>query len=107
MLLVDKNHGGIFLRPHKDGPVAGRLEGMFPAFAKRITAEVEIAHEEAGPFEFALVLVRPEQRIDWNKDISSQAAAWSGWKRVTETFTVDDAGRITKIVAGFSLPHRV
>lgn len=27
--------------------------------------------------------------------------------RVTETFTVDNAGRITKIVAGFSLPHRV
>ena len=86
LLLVDPQQGGIFLRPSKQGPVAAALHYSFPAFARRLTARVEIAHEEASPFEFALALSRAEDELVWSHGPPKDALAFSGWHLVSDTF---------------------
>jgi len=90
LLLFAPQGGGIFLRPSKSGPVAAALKWLFPPFARRVVAKVEIAHDDAAAFEFALALSRPDQKIDWSSDFRAQTVAFSGWKRVDKKFTLTD-----------------
>lgn len=90
LLLVDPDQGGLFLRPHENGAVVAVLRWAFPAFARKLVTQVEIAHEEASPFEFAVALTRPDQDLDWRRDPAVQALAFSGWHRVEEKFTLHD-----------------
>lgn len=89
-LLVAGDNGGLFLRPNTHGPVVAALKDAFPAFARSAIATVEIAHEEASPFEFAMALGRPEERLIWNRDTPVGAVAFSGWTRVTRPFELHD-----------------
>ncbi|RWA58505.1 DUF6212 domain-containing protein [Mesorhizobium sp.] len=86
-LLVD---GGLFLRPNTHGPVVAALNSAFPAFARSVVAAVEIAHEEASPFEFAMALGRPEEKLSWKGDAPTGALAFSGWTRVSRPFELHD-----------------
>jgi glycosyltransferase involved in cell wall biosynthesis len=90
LLLVAADNGGIFLRPSTQGPVVGVLHSAFPAFARRVVATVEIAHEEASPFEFALALARPEDKVDWRGNAPVGAMAFSGWTKVSNPFELRD-----------------
>ncbi|TGP57160.1 glycosyltransferase [bacterium M00.F.Ca.ET.230.01.1.1] len=82
--------GGIFLRPSTHGPVVAALNSAFPAFARSVVATVEIAHEEASPFEFAMALGRPEEKLVWKHDAPVGALAFSGWTRVSRPFELHD-----------------
>lgn len=86
LLLYAPNRGGIFLRPHAKGPVAAILAGIFPPLARSVTAHVEIANEDASPFEFAMALTRSGVEPEWNGHNPTNALAFSGWQRVEETF---------------------
>jgi glycosyltransferase involved in cell wall biosynthesis len=90
LLMVDPNNSGIYLRPHKSGPVVAKLPWVFPPFASSVVAQVEIAHEDAGDFEFAMALTRSDESVDWNRDVPAQAKAFSGWVRVHEKFVLQD-----------------
>lgn len=90
LLLVAGDNGGIFLRPSTHGPVVAALNAAFPAFARSAIATVEIAHEEASPFEFAMALGRPEEKLVWNRDAPVGALAFSGWTRVSKPFELHD-----------------
>jgi GT2 family glycosyltransferase len=85
-ILVEPNGEGLFLRPNARGTVAAVLSSIFPPFAKKIIASVEIAHEEASAFDFAMVLTKPGESPNWKRDVSSQVVAFSGWHRVEEKF---------------------
>ncbi len=89
-LLVAGNDGGIFLRPNTRGPVVAALNSAFPAFARSVIATVEIAHEDASPFEFAMALGRQEEKLVWKHDAPVGALAFSGWTRVSEPFELHD-----------------
>ncbi|TIX72960.1 MAG: hypothetical protein E5V30_03825 [Mesorhizobium sp.] len=86
LLLVAPDGGGVFLRPHPDGAVAASLDHQFPPFFRAIEATVEIAHADAPALDFALALARPDQTIDWQRDISGQTLAFSGWMTVADKF---------------------
>lgn len=86
LLLFAPNRGGIFLRPHSNGPVAAILAGIFPPLARSVTAHVEIANEDASPFEFAMALTRSGVEPEWNEHSPTNALAFSGWHRVEDTF---------------------
>ena len=60
--------------------------GAGTPIARKIVASVEIAHEDAGPFEFAVALARPDERVNWQRKQPDKALAFSGWTRVEETF---------------------
>lgn len=89
-LLVAGDNGGIFLRPNTHGPVVAALNSAFPAFARSVVATVEIAHEDASPFEFAMALGRPEDKLVWKNDAPVGALAFSGWARVSRPFELHD-----------------
>ncbi|WP_189394218.1 DUF6212 domain-containing protein, partial [Mesorhizobium sp. M1D.F.Ca.ET.183.01.1.1] len=59
LLLVAPDGGGVFLRPHAEGPVAASLDHQFPPFFRRMEAAVELAHADAPAIEFGLALARP------------------------------------------------
>jgi glycosyltransferase involved in cell wall biosynthesis len=91
VLLFPKEHeGGVFLRPAKTGPVVAVIEEGFPAFARRLLAQVEIAHEEAPGIEFALALSLPTNKVEWRTDSPKAPIAFSGWVRVEEKFKLQD-----------------
>lgn len=90
LLLIDKGDGGIFLRPHEKGPVIATLDSAFPSYARSVVATVEIAHDEASPFEFAMALARPEDVLNWKGDRPSGALSFSGWTRVTRPFELHE-----------------
>ncbi|RWI91233.1 DUF6212 domain-containing protein [Mesorhizobium sp.] len=89
-LLVAGDNGGIFLRPSTHGIVAAALNSAFPAFARSVMATVEIAHEDASPFEFAIALGRPEEKLVWNHDTPTGVLAFSGWTRVSNPFELHE-----------------
>ncbi|ANT50855.1 DUF6212 domain-containing protein [Mesorhizobium amorphae] len=89
-LLVAGDNGGIFLRPSTHGPVVAALNSAFPAFARSVIATVEIAHEEASPFEFAMALGRQEEKLVWKGDAPVGVLAFSGWTRVSKPFELHD-----------------
>lgn len=88
VLLV--SDGGIFLRPSTHGPVVAALNSTFPAFARSVIATVEIAHEDASPFEFAMALGKQEEKLVWKHDAPVGALAFSGWTRVSRPFELHD-----------------
>lgn len=85
-LILVQQQAGIFLRPHKDGPVVCALDRAFPPLAQRLVCSIEVAHEEASSFEFACALCLPGHTIDWRKDVSRSAFAFSGWVKVMDKF---------------------
>ena len=89
-LLFDSDAGGIFMRPSDQGPVIAIIRGGLPALARGILARVEVAHEEAPPFEFALALCEPTERMTWIDGQPSESHAFSGWITVSDTFTLVD-----------------
>ncbi|RWF14981.1 MAG: glycosyltransferase family 2 protein, partial [Mesorhizobium sp.] len=86
LLLVAPDGGGVFLRPHAEGPVAASLDHQFPPFFRRMEAAVELAHADAPAIEFGLALARPDQPIDWQQDIGAQTIGFSGWIMVRDKF---------------------
>ena len=91
MLLFPRDVGeGIFLRPSTHGPVVAALHRSFPAFAQRLLAQVEIAHEESSPFEFAVALTVPGADLHWRASGPKNAVAFSGWVRVEDRFKLHD-----------------
>ncbi|MER8657805.1 DUF6212 domain-containing protein [Mesorhizobium sp. M0847] len=89
-LLIAGDNGGIFLRPNTHGPVVAALNSAFPAFARSVIATVEIAHDEASPFEFAMALGRQEEKLVWKHDAPVGALSFSGWTRVSRPFELHD-----------------
>jgi glycosyltransferase involved in cell wall biosynthesis len=90
LLLLDPGDGGIFLRPIKDGPTAAVIEHGFPSYARGLIGRVEIAHDAASPFEFALALMPPSSQIEWAGEKPPNSLAFSGWVRVDDTFRLHD-----------------
>ncbi len=90
LLLLDPGDGGIFLRPTKSGPTAALIEYGFPSFARGLIGRVEIAHEAASPFEFALALTLNATSVGWTGEKPRDCLAFSGWVRVEETFKLHD-----------------
>jgi GT2 family glycosyltransferase len=89
-LLLFPAEGGLFLRPSKTGPVVAVAERIFPPFARQAIGYVEIAHEEASPFEFAMALSNPGESADWRTEIPRNCVEFSGWKRVEEKFQLHE-----------------
>jgi glycosyltransferase involved in cell wall biosynthesis len=83
---VLEKDGGLFLRPSEYGIVLAALPRAFPPFARRLIASVEVAHEQASPFEFAMALARPEDFIEWKTGVPEGAVGFSEWLRVEERF---------------------
>ncbi len=90
LLMFASNGGGIFLRPHPQGPVAAALKWQFPAFARRVVAKVEVAHDDAADFDFALALSRSDDEVIWESAVPGNTIAFSGWKRVESKFTLNE-----------------
>jgi hypothetical protein len=90
LLLLDPGDGGIFLRPNDKGPTIATIERVFPSFARGLVGRVEIAHEAASPFEFALALVPPGSPVEWAGEKPRTSLAFSGWVRVEQKFKVHD-----------------
>ncbi|RRI05964.1 glycosyltransferase [Mesorhizobium tamadayense] len=86
LLLVARDGGGIFLRPHAEGSVAASLDHQFPPFFRRLEATVEVAHADAPAIDFGLALARPDQIIDWQRDTAAQTIVFSGWTTVRDKF---------------------
>jgi glycosyltransferase involved in cell wall biosynthesis len=85
LLLFPKTlEDGLFLRPAENGPVVAIIDRIFPAFANSVTARVEIAHDEGGPFEFAVAIVPPDGQMIWQKAGPLDKFAFSGWIKVSE-----------------------
>jgi hypothetical protein len=90
LMLLPPEGQGIFLRPSLSGPVVAVIDEGFPAFARRLLAKVEIAHEEASPFEFAIALNLLSKPTQWKPAGPVNAIAFSGWIRVNERFKLHD-----------------
>jgi hypothetical protein len=90
LLEFPANEKGFILRPSKAGVVVARLEWAFPAFARGVIASVEIAHEDASAFEFAMVLVRPSDVDEWSNEAPKNCAAFSGWHKVERKFELHE-----------------
>ncbi len=91
VLLFPKEHeGGVFVRPVRTGPVVAVIESGFPAFARRVIAQVEIAHDEAPTVEFAVALSLPTVKVEWRIDGPKTPVAFSGWVRVEDKFKLQD-----------------
>lgn len=86
LILFPSHEEGIFLRPSNAGKVVATLPWAFPPFARRVIAKVEIAHEDASPFEFAMALSRPEEVMQWTGDAPVNCLAFSGWLKVERKF---------------------
>ncbi len=90
LLLFPPQGQGIFLRPHESGPVVAVINNAFPPFARRLIGKVEIAHEEAAPFEFAMALSLPTEVLEWRRAGPKHSMAFSGWTVVQERFKLHD-----------------
>lgn len=91
LLLFPKEfEGGIFIRPSSDGPVVAVMDNAFPAYAREILGKVEVAHEHASAFEFAMALTIPGQDTKWKAAGPRNAMAFSGWIRVEEKFKLHE-----------------
>jgi glycosyltransferase involved in cell wall biosynthesis len=90
LLLIPPNNEGIFLRPSAEGNVVATLPWGFPPFARKVIGRVEIAHEEASPFEFAMALTRATEAVEWDGERPKQHQAFSGWLRVEEAFRLHE-----------------
>jgi hypothetical protein len=90
LLLIPPNGEGIFLRPSAEGNVVATLPWGFPPFARKVVGRVEIANEEASPFEFAMALTRPTEPVEWDGERPKQHQAFSGWLRVEEAFRLHE-----------------
>lgn len=97
LLLVAPGDGGIFLRPHMEGPVAASLDNRFPSFFRKLEATVEVAHTEAASIDFCVALARPDQVMDWRHDIAAQTLAFSGWMTVRDKFTLHTLAAIPRV----------
>jgi hypothetical protein len=86
LLLFDRAGGGLFTRPHPQGPVVVLLPDLFPPHATSVSAFVEIAHEEASPFEFGLALLGQGEELQVSRGNPVNAASFSGWTLVSEKF---------------------
>jgi hypothetical protein len=90
LLEFPANEKGFILRPSKAGVVVARLEWAFPAFARAVIASVEIAHENASAFEFAMALVRPSDVDEWRDEGPKNSVAFSGWHKVERKFELHE-----------------
>jgi len=90
LLEFPPNEKGFLLKPSKSGVVVAVLPWVFPAFAKGIVGSVEIADEDAPPFEFALALARPSNLGQWTYDGPVSAEAFSSWKKVERKFELHE-----------------
>jgi glycosyltransferase involved in cell wall biosynthesis len=103
LLLFPKEvDGGLFLRPSTQGPVIAAIDGGFPAFAQELRAQVEIAHDEASSFEFAVALTPPDADLAWRTAGPKNAMAFSGWIRVDDKFKLHDI--TLKLVEKMAMP---
>ena len=103
LLLFPKDvEDGIFLRPSTRGPVVAVIRGGFPAFAQRLLGQVEIAHEEASSFEFAVALTLPDEDLQWRSSGPKNSVGFSGWLRVEDRFKLHDIG--VKLLEQISTP---
>lgn len=91
LLLFPKDvEDGIFLRPSTYGPVIAAIDRGFPAFGQRLLGQVEIAHEKASSFEFAVALTLPGEELQWGAGGPKKSIAFSGWVRVEDRFKLQD-----------------
>jgi len=90
LLLFPSDNGGIFLRPMKKGPVVATLVNGLPPYARRVTAKIEITHEEASPFEFAIALTNPGETLNWRRGQPNNALAFSGWTLISDKFELKE-----------------
>lgn len=90
MLMLAPEERGIFLRPSESGPVVARITGVVPPFARGVLSRVEIAHDDASPFEFAAAIVEPNSEAAWVDGQPSGSLAFSGWVQVKEGFKLHD-----------------
>jgi glycosyltransferase involved in cell wall biosynthesis len=86
LLLIPPNGEGMFLRPSPLGNVVANLPWIIPPFTRKVIGMVEIAHEEASPFEFAMAMSRPGEEFQWTDEEPTNVLAFSGWIRVEEKF---------------------
>lgn len=82
MLQVNAEKGRILVHPHSDGPTVGRLRNVCRPGMRSISAEVFVAHEQAGPVEFALALAKGDR---FDADGLSADDPHSGWIQVGPT----------------------
>lgn len=101
-LMLFPREGGLFLRPSEMGPVTAVLDDCFPPFARRAVGFVEIAHEEASPFDFAMALTRSDQIADWSSEAPANCIAFSGWCRVADRFRLHEISLEMKQLAAIS-----
>jgi glycosyltransferase involved in cell wall biosynthesis len=80
------DNDGLVLRPSAYGIVVATLAWVFPPLARQAVASVEIADDDASPFEFAMALGRPDEALQWTQGDPSNALAFSGWVRVENKF---------------------
>ncbi len=91
LLLFPKgHHEGVFLRPHVAGATAAVIQEAFPSFATELLAQVEIAHAEAGPFEFAAAICAPHAKHVWVDGAPVNPVAFSGWVTVESRLRLHD-----------------
>jgi glycosyltransferase involved in cell wall biosynthesis len=90
LLFPKEMEDGIFIRPSTHGPVVAAIYGGFPAFATRIVGQVEIAHDEASAFEFAMALTVPDQVVEWRASGPMEALGFSGWLKVDDKFKLHE-----------------
>jgi hypothetical protein len=90
LLFPKELDGGLFLRPSIHGPVVAILDNGFPAFAREVLSKVEIAHDEASAFEFAMAVSHPQSGLVWKDSGPQNAIAFSGWVRVESKFKLHD-----------------
>ncbi len=84
---------GFQLRPRPGHVVVARLAGVFPGFARRLIASVEVAHDEGPIVEFAMALfdsVASRRPIAWTGAEPENCAAFSGWLTVADKWELRD-----------------
>ncbi len=103
LLLLDPGDGGIFLRPAKPGPTVALIEYGFPSYARGLIARVEIAHDAASPFEFAIALALTSAQFEWKGEKPRDCVAFSGWVRVEDKFKLHDVALTLRDVSPSAL----
>ena len=89
-LLLFPPEGGLYLRPSKDGPVVAALDNVVPPFVQKILGKVEIADDEASPFEFAMAVALSDRPTTWGDAKPQNCIAFSGWTKVERKFQLHD-----------------
>lgn len=101
LLQFPNDEEGLLLRPSRNGVVAVSLPQVMPPFSRGVAAFVEVAHEEASPFEFGLLIRAPSSVIDWAQDPPKGGAAFSGWLRVERKFELHKLeARLAEVTLG-------